>query len=592
MGADVMPNGKVLLSSVWSGGGPNYTNLWEYDPNAASSPFTEVPLPPWSASDHTGEFLQLPTGQVLFLDQAFPSVVNLYNPATPFVVAGAPTITSLSASTSLGALTLTGTGINGQTIGATYGDDFNSGTAYPLVYLQDSANHKYYARTFNFSTMAPAPGAGSCELVLPSTLPDGTTPIPKGTYTVHLNASGVEAAGPLPSIQLGTAMTAPWGLMGGNPPDAVDPGVNVRWWVSLDGAAPPGGIVVDLSALKALDANGQRTVDVVTLPPSVTVLEGRKIAPFIITAVQTGYTKIYGTARSNVAQTAVRDFGTQLTSLTGPQLPPTGNSLSLTLKYVWPLPYNGITVNLTSSDPQVATFDNSTDGTSTLFIPGSAGSTATVTVNIVGPGPATITASLPGSSVSAPVGFRVLGLTGPVVPTSGNTATWTVTIDSSIANGQSPVTVNLSSSAPSRASVPASVPVTSGNSADFTVMQGTDLNQATITASAGRSQTFAFFGYILKAVHLSNSQISVSGMPNTTDVTWILNAPAPSQGLVLPVMVDDSNSSPSNFVTAPPTVTVPGGMSTFSVTATAANPGTGFVTTPILPYVQAITVVP
>jgi hypothetical protein len=243
-----------------------------------------------------------------------------------------------------------------------------------------------------------------------------------------------------------------------------------------------------------------------------------------------------------------------------------------------------MTVNLTSSDPTVATTP------SPYTIPGGTTS-AVVGVTINGPGGATITANLPGSSVSAPVGFRVTNLTGPTVPPSGNTATWTVSIDSSIASGQAPVTVNLSSDNPSRASVPATVQVTSGNSATFTVTEGADLNQATITASAPGSKQFAVFGYYMLRQTLSNSTISISGTPNTTTITSVLSAPAPSQGLVLPVQAF-VNGNASNFVSVPATVTVPAGATSFQVTATAVSPATGYVVANIGGSFQLITVVP
>jgi hypothetical protein len=76
---------------------------------------------------------------------------------------------------------------------------------------------------------------------------------------------------------------------------------------------------------------------------------------------------------------------------------------------------------------------------------------------------------------------------------------------------------------------------------------------------------------------LSNSQISVSGTPNTTVVTWNLNAAAPSQGLVVPVTAIGDNGNPSSFVTVQSPVNVPGGATSFQVTATAASPGSGYL---------------
>jgi hypothetical protein len=579
--ADVMPNGHVLCATQVEQSGGDVSSFWEYDPDATTNPFTPVPFPFGQSS--LPRFLQLPTGQVMMMNFRYPQSVDIYNPVGPFITAGAPTISSVSASTSLGAVTVSGTGLNGLTHGATFGDEMNSGTAFPLVYLQDAANHKYYGRTFDFSTMAPAPGPGSFQAVLPATLPDGTS-IPNGTYVLHLTASGMEAVPPLPTITLGTRVT---GLSGGA--TVLDPNQTTTWTVTLDANAPHGGIVVDLSALKALDAQGHRTVDIATVPASVTVPFNRRTATFTVRGVQAGYTVIYATARTNVARTATRDFGTKLTSLTGSPLPPAGsNATPLSLLFTTPIPSTGMTVYLTSSDPSVAT-----TGSPYFMVGGS--TSAVVWVNLLAPGSATITATLPGSSVSCPVGYAVTSISGPTVPSSGNTAEWTVSIDSSVGSGQSPVTVSLSSSNTARATVPSSVQITSGNSASFTVTQGNDLNEATITASAGSTSEQATFGYRVTQQTVTNGTISVSGTPVSTDVTFYLSAQAPSEGLMLPLAANDGNGNSSNFVTLPPTVSVAPGATSFTVTATAANPGTGFVVAgnpEILGSVKLFTVVP
>jgi hypothetical protein len=124
------------------------------------------------------------------------------------------------------------------------------------------------------------------------------------------------------------------------------------------------------------------------------------------------------------------------------------------------------------------------------------------------------------------------------------------------------------------------------------VTQGSDINQAVITASAANSAQTGLFGYVVTSQILNNSTISVGGSPHTTNVTFSLNAAAPSQGLVLPVSVVDTNFNPSNFVTVPSSVTVPGGATSFLTTATAAQPGTGYVLISILGSIQLITVVP
>ena len=60
---------------------------------------------------------------------------------------------------------------------------------FPIVYLKDSAGHVYYARSFNFSTMAPSTSGAveSADFSLPSGLPHGT-------YSLFVSACGVSSS--------------------------------------------------------------------------------------------------------------------------------------------------------------------------------------------------------------------------------------------------------------------------------------------------------------------------------------------------------------------------------------------------------------
>jgi hypothetical protein len=57
---------------------------------------------------------------------------------------------------------LTGTGFNGNSEGAVYGDDWQMNTNYPIVSLVDTGGKVYYARTFNWNSTG----------VMRGTLPD------------------------------------------------------------------------------------------------------------------------------------------------------------------------------------------------------------------------------------------------------------------------------------------------------------------------------------------------------------------------------------------------------------------------------------
>jgi hypothetical protein len=131
--------------------------------------------------------LMLPTGQMMFTD-GVDNNVFLYTPsgAGPSA-ASLPTIAGISQNPD-GTFTLTGTQLNGVSEGAFYGDDEGMSENYPLVQLEAADGTIYYARTFDWSTMAVATGATpeTTEFALPAGLP-------MGTYTLYVNAVGIRS---------------------------------------------------------------------------------------------------------------------------------------------------------------------------------------------------------------------------------------------------------------------------------------------------------------------------------------------------------------------------------------------------------------
>ena len=88
--------------------------------------------------------LVLPTGQVLINNGGVQLYV--YTPDLPPVAAAMPTITGIAENAD-GSFLLTGTGLNGISEGAGYGDDAEMASNYPIVRLTDPSGHVYYART-------------------------------------------------------------------------------------------------------------------------------------------------------------------------------------------------------------------------------------------------------------------------------------------------------------------------------------------------------------------------------------------------------------------------------------------------------------
>jgi hypothetical protein len=153
--AALEPNGKVLMMA--SPGIFNTPSTFlEWD----GSNLTQIVPAPHASDDSSfyGNFLVLPTGQILFTDFFF---VSVYNPAGTYDPAWAPRIQSAPARVSPGgSYVISGHRFNGMSQGAAYGDDQQSATNYPLVRITNNATgHVFYSRTHDHSSMAVASGA-------------------------------------------------------------------------------------------------------------------------------------------------------------------------------------------------------------------------------------------------------------------------------------------------------------------------------------------------------------------------------------------------------------------------------------------------
>ncbi|MGO9803016.1 MAG: hypothetical protein ACLPTM_14215 [Steroidobacteraceae bacterium] len=152
------PNDKVLMMASPEYGSPP-SLFFEWD----GRHLNQVPGPPNAPYDgsYYGNMLVLPTGQILFTD--FSGDIELYNPTiTPEdqafersiapVVLDAPPVVARG-----GSYQISGIGFNGVTQGASYGDDVQAATNFPLVRITNlQTSHVFYSRTHDHSSMAVA----------------------------------------------------------------------------------------------------------------------------------------------------------------------------------------------------------------------------------------------------------------------------------------------------------------------------------------------------------------------------------------------------------------------------------------------------
>ena len=184
--AALLPDGNVLVDTspgIYQTG----AQFFEFDGTA----FNSVPGPPNAGADssYVSSFVVLPTGQVLFTD--FTNDVEIYTPIGSACSNCAPIITTVNSTLTHGSTNnlIKGMQFNGLSQAATYGDDNQMSSNFPLVRITDAAGHVVYCRTHSFSTMGVATGTtpvGAQFDIPPS--------IAKGPASLEVVANGIASA--------------------------------------------------------------------------------------------------------------------------------------------------------------------------------------------------------------------------------------------------------------------------------------------------------------------------------------------------------------------------------------------------------------
>lgn len=190
--AAVLPDGNALFDTspgVFLTG----SKFFEWDGTAMHA----VPGPPNSGIDssYVGNFVVLPTGQVLFTD--FTSSVEIYTPVGGPCAGCAPTVTAVNTTLTHGSKNngIKGTQFNGVSQGSYYGDDNQSATNFPLVRITDSTGAVVYCRTHNWlGGVQTGSTPTTAQFDIPTTIATGaatlqvvTNGIPSNTVNVTIN---------------------------------------------------------------------------------------------------------------------------------------------------------------------------------------------------------------------------------------------------------------------------------------------------------------------------------------------------------------------------------------------------------------------
>jgi hypothetical protein len=200
--AAMMVNGKILcaFSHIPFAGDkyPSPVFLYEFDYTANS--FTRIGIP--DGSDHISteacgtNMLCLPDGSVMFAtfgtDQYY-----IYHPDGTPLAAGKPTISKIK-KLSCDTYMATGKLFNGISEGASYGDDWQMATNYPVIRLT-THDTVYYTKTYNWNSAGVF--RGNLADTTYFTLPAG---FPIGIYNLEVTANGI-ASDPVAFATCGTA---------------------------------------------------------------------------------------------------------------------------------------------------------------------------------------------------------------------------------------------------------------------------------------------------------------------------------------------------------------------------------------------------
>jgi len=204
--ASLLPNGNVLVMASPVSASSTFntpSHLFEFDGTNLTQLVTD---PPNAASfiSYQGRMLLLPSGEVLFTafnqDTISPiEVVRIYSNGGGPQNAWRPIITSAPGLVAPGGTyTITGKQFNGFSEGASYGDDAQMSTNYPLVRItNDVTGHVFYARTHDHTRMG-VEAVGSPALV--STQVDVASSTESGSSHLVVVANGIPSSPAVPIV--------------------------------------------------------------------------------------------------------------------------------------------------------------------------------------------------------------------------------------------------------------------------------------------------------------------------------------------------------------------------------------------------------
>ncbi|HNB81222.1 MAG TPA: GEVED domain-containing protein, partial [Chitinophagaceae bacterium] len=256
----MMVNGKVLLAlaQVASIGDtfPDPTLFYTFDP--ITNQYTQIPSPTGTLlgtinmPTYHGNMLALPNGKILFGHFGSTQYYEFTPTGSP-LNSGKPSITSI-AQINANTYRLIGTKFNGISQGASYGDDWQMSTNYPIVRISYGTN-VFYCRTYNWNSTGVQRGSMADTTYF--TVPAG---IPITAYNLVVTANGIPSDPIIfnPGFVAGVSVTAGTGVCKGvstsfiaNPVNGGNPGY--QWQLNGNNIAGATNSTYTTSTLNSYD---------------------------------------------------------------------------------------------------------------------------------------------------------------------------------------------------------------------------------------------------------------------------------------------------------------------------------------------------
>ena len=199
----VLPNGNVLFDAS-----PDMqvgTHWFVYNGSAISQISDDAALSSSSERSNFCNALDLPNGQVLVNERAGATPMEVFTPSGAPDPSWAPTVSSTPSTVVVGrSYSIQGTQFGGLDEGASFGDDYNPQSNYPLVRVTNRVSGRVtYARTSGSTGLSVGPGTpGSTTFVLPASAPDGPS-------TLQVVVNGIASTPSAVSVTGGAAAPRP-----------------------------------------------------------------------------------------------------------------------------------------------------------------------------------------------------------------------------------------------------------------------------------------------------------------------------------------------------------------------------------------------